>query len=263
MKTSVNILVTCRKQELLPAALLVFKTFRVGFPTAGLNVFGNALAPWAQGAVARAVAELGGAVINGPETSHGVWMEDLLKSRGTAFWICDTDVVFFDEVENWFEPHDNILFAGRYEPAFNCEWTKAKHMARLHPSLMWLNPGLLGPAMRAWPKQPPFFNTTGREFLKWHWVSEREHAMVGEREDQVKLKFYDTAAGLYHALGGTAFSDQQNEAFEHLYCGSYLDLIGPHMPVGFRNVHSAVYADPSKARGMWEAQQRFYREAGK
>ena len=45
MKSPVHILVTVRKPELLPAALLVFKTLEVGFPTTPVYVWGNGLAP--------------------------------------------------------------------------------------------------------------------------------------------------------------------------------------------------------------------------
>ena len=37
----VHILVTIRKPDLLPAAMMVFKSIRVGFPTAHINVYWN------------------------------------------------------------------------------------------------------------------------------------------------------------------------------------------------------------------------------
>lgn len=260
MKTSVNIFVTCRKPELLPAALLVFRTLRIGFPTAAVNVFGNNLPRYADIAVYNAVKAIGGAYLNGKEMAHGEWIELLMQTMTRDFWICDSDVVFFDEVENWFERWDEVLFAGRYEPSFNCAWTQAEHQARLHPSLMWMNPGRLNSAVRAWPRRHPFFNTVERNLYRWHWVPHRDRVLEGDRGDVVRMKLYDTCSGLFHALGGTAFTEKQNATFGHLYSSTYLDLIGEHMPEEFRKVHEAVYKDPAEARKLWAAQQEFYKQ---
>jgi hypothetical protein len=261
MKTTVNILVTCRSKERLPAALLVFETLRTGFPTAGVTVFGNGLAPEFERIIYNQAQRAAGTFIPLKQAmAHGEWIEQLLEWNSSAFWICDTDVVFFDEVENWFGPWHDTEFAGRYEPGFNCDWTRATHVARLHPSLMFLNAPRLRVSTRAWPHEPPFFNTVERNLFRWQWVPARERALEGARGDQTRLLFYDTCAGLYHALGGTAFNDAQNEAFEHLYAGTYLDLIRQHMPPEFASAHAEVYKDPAKAKGMWAAQQRWYRE---
>ncbi len=261
MKTTVNILATCRSPELLPATLLVFETLRTGFPTAGVTVFGNGLGPDAEKAVYNAVKRVGGAFIPLPQPiAHGQWIEQLLDWNSRPVWICDTDVVFFDEVENFYEPYCDTLFAGRFEPSFNCEWTRATHVARLHPSLMFLNAPRLRVHTRAWPHQAPFFNTVERNLFHWQWVPVRERVLEGSRADLERLLFYDTCAGLFHALGGEAFDEKQNAAFEHLYSSTYLDLIKGHMPPGFAEMHERVYRDPSQALGLYKMQSEYYRQ---
>src|SRR6185436_18974807 len=99
--SSVHILATCRKPELLPYTLLVFRTLRVGFPTAAVEVTGNALQEFALKEVAHAAESIGCKFTNGQETLHHLWIESLIDSAKGPMWLCDCDMIFYAAVEGW------------------------------------------------------------------------------------------------------------------------------------------------------------------
>lgn len=244
-----HILATVITPERLPFALLVFRTLRIGFPKANIIVYGNGRGPVGSDLVSlellRAASGVGASYQIIEQHSHGEWIEKLIETENSPFWICDTDIVFFDRVEHWFDQSNN-LFAGRYEPKFFEQWTRTIHMARLHPSLMWFNPGLLRSAMRCWPGTHQFLNTVQHNLIQWNWVPE---AGLG-------TKFYDTCAGLHHALSGTVFIDAQNSAYEHLLCGTYAHLM-PDMD-GLNAAHSRAIQDHQGMRGLQQMQAEWY-----
>jgi hypothetical protein len=212
---NVHLLATVLSRDLIENSLLVFRTIRVGFPTASILVIGNDLDRHSEALVHAAARSVNASFQNVPPTAHGQWIEALIRDEVSRFWICDTDIVFHKPVEDWFRPPGDRLFAGRYEPDFFEKWTQSQHVARLHPSLMWFNPRPLRAAMRAWPAKHPFFNSVEKTLIRWTFIP-----IAG------RLCFYDTCAGLYHALGGDRFTQAQNEAFTHRFCGTYANLAG-------------------------------------
>lgn len=257
MKETVHILATVRKLELLRAATLVFDTLRVGFPSAGVCVWGNGLERQAAVEVRRAAERVGCSFHNLPGTSHDGWVESLVERSLEPFWICDTDVVFFGEVQS---PESKVqspecLFAGRFEPEFMEEWTGTRKMERLHTAVMWLDAPRLRSAMREWIYQfpEPWRCSAEFPFIRQHFIPVRGQTPV----------FYDTCAGLWHALGppkGRAFTEAENDCFEHLHCGTYLDLVAPHLQ-GMTNMaraHAAVWENPQLARGIRAGQDKYY-----
>lgn len=248
MTAPVHILATCRKPELLPAALLVFKTLRLGFPLPPVVVYGNGLTASAAGEVQQAAAAAKASFNWIRPTAHDVWLEHLIATQNNPFWICDTDLVFLGGIP---EPAAGTWLSGRFEPGFNEEWTRCWHAERLHTCLLYLDPVHLRAVMRSWLHQhvPPIFSHAGAEFVRQHFVP---------RYGQTPM-FYDTAAGLYAAFGGTPFDAETDAAFEHLHCGTYSDLIGQCESLkDLPAVHSAVLADPAAARGLRVQQEKYY-----
>lgn len=251
MTPAVHILVTVRNPALLPMALLVFKTLRVGFPTAPVHVYSNGLGAKENLALTEAAQNIGANLTWLRPTSHDLWVESLLQRERSPFWICDPDMVFFDNVEKLFPANPAIKLAGRFEPGFAEEWTHSWHVERLHTCLMYLDPAALRTEQIIWLERhvPKIFPWAETHFVRQHFIP---------RARQMPL-FYDTCAGLYHALGGTAFDEPLNEAFEHLHCGSYSDLIGKCESLAdLPAVHAAVLADINNARGLRQAQDNYY-----
>jgi hypothetical protein len=256
MSQRVHILATVRNLQLLQSALLVFKTLRVGFPTAEIWVWGNNLPGEAIQEVRVACKEAGAIFLQIPAISHGRWIERLMVNEMGSFWICDTDIVFFDNVQNTGIPGEPA-FAGSLEPEFFEEWTKTWHVERLHPSLMWIDPLRCKALINGWPGVHEFFGTALRNLVEWQFVPR----LVGDwqwvpREREVL--FYDTMAGMHQAFGGAAFEPWMEARFEHLHCGTYLDLIGPHLSVGLAEGHRMVWEKPELAKGIRKKQWEYY-----
>lgn len=249
MRINVYILAAVRNPALLEAALLVFKTVRIGFPTADVHIFGNALETFALQELKRASERVGASFANGPRVTHDQWIEEMLQGQTGPFWICDTDLVFFDKVESWFGEKETAIFAGRLEPEFHEEWTRTCHVERLHPALMWFNTPLVRQAMRSWMGGIPSL---------WHSAQMnlvRQQFIPVQAEEPL---FYDTAAGLWHAVGGRPFTAEQNEAFEHLHCATYSDLVNAPGLKDLVTVHKQIFANPALARGMQREQAKYY-----
>jgi hypothetical protein len=248
MTPTVQILATVRKPELLKAALLVFRTLRIGFPKAQVKVWGNGLTPVYAAAVVEAAQTCGATYADLDLTSHDRWVEELIRTEFDPFWICDTDIVFFEAVEEFV--HSSALMAGRYEPEFWEPWTDTIKVARLHTCVLYLNPGELRSAMRQWICQlpEPWRNSAEYPFIRQHFIP---------RHTQLPM-FYDTCAGLHQALGGERFTPKQNAAFEHLHCATYADQLEGDFGVDMRAMHAEVYRRPAAARGLHLQQQRWY-----
>lgn len=249
MIPTLYILATVRNVALLDAALLVFKTVRTGFPTANIHVLGNGLEVFAAQELHRASLSVGASFANDRRVSHDVWIESLVGAASGPFWICDTDVVFFESVERWFGPRDKTVVAGRFEPEFSEEWTESRHVERLHTALMWLNGPLVRQATRTWMGRfPAFLHNAQMNLIRQQFVP-----VAG-----AEPLFYDTCAGLWHAFGGTIFDDRQNEAFEHLHCATYSDLVKTANLKDLAQVHKSIFETPSLARGMQREQAKYY-----
>lgn len=246
---NVHILATVLVPDRIKNTLLVFKTLRTGFPTANLLVYGNGIQDTESRNLVQAVArDVGAQYVNIPMHSHGAWIENILAREYEPFFICDTDIVFFEPVQDWFSGSPE-LFAGRYEPEFHEPWTGTRHVSRLHPSLMWLNAGPLRADIRSWPGKHEFFSTVQINLIQWSLVPQAGAEPI----------FYDTCAGLHHALGGVRFTEEQNAAFGHLFCGTYVDLMKEQHP-NLAARHDAVWDNPEMAKLLWADQQQWYRE---
>lgn len=252
MIAPVHILATVRKPELLPAALLVFQSLRKGFPTAPVFVWGNALQREHVQTLGQACAAAGATFANLKPTCHDAWIEQLVMNQAQPFWICDTDVVFFSEVQWWFEAQDRELFAGRFEPAWREPWSQTTTVDRLHTALQWFNPQALRGELLRWTRQhvPEVFYTGQIPFIRQHWIPGRHGTTL-----------YDTTAGLWQAGYGTKFADRQNACYEHLHAATYADQVGQCEELkDLPKVHAAIYANPALARGIQKQQAVFYKE---
>lgn len=239
---NVHILLTIRKPELLEASTLVFKTLRVGFPTAKVVVWRNRCRDF--------VAQSDPAIDwLDTDTIHHEWIEALVNQLSEPFWILDSDVHFWESVQDW--KFDGPM-AGRLIPQFFDEYANCIDQPRLHTALMWIDPEQIKRKTSQYRSQFPKdgFNP-GTNLFHPTYLPIRKG----------KNLFFDTMSLLYHAIGGQAFAPWQLDAFEHMNFGTISDMVLPRLKDGaeLAKVRDGFLADPAKYRGNWRRQEEWYR----
>ena len=249
MKQKVFILATCRKPELLPFSLLVFKTLRVGFPNAEVHVHLNGAKDhdgmfWVRD-VAHEANMSGCKVELIDEIKHHEWIEKLIQTEICDFWLLDTDVIFYASVEHWkFEtPLAGALIPEFYDP-FLCATTRS----RLHTSLMHIRPIELRDATLKYEGQHP--QTIYNPIVNG--IYPQCYPLNG------KSYFNDTMSLVYHAIGGTPFTAQQKDCYFHFHFGSFSDLVLPKMPKGLAAARAGILDKPQLGIGLWRKQEEWF-----
>jgi len=246
----VHILVTCRKPELLPAATLVFRTLRVGFPDAPVYACFSGDNACCQEEISRAAVAVGAEVYDEYFMStHDLWVRDMIAMKEEPFWICDTDIVFWRRFEH--RP-DGSALAGVRVPSFFEPWTLTQYRERLHTCLMRIDPVAFSQSEEKYrgrfPQEP--FEPQLESVLQ-QWQPERKNGAVTHH-------FYDTLAMAWHAFGGQEFTQAQIESFDHLNCATYADLIAPSLDFDILGAHKAIYENIELARGSWAKQFEWF-----
>lgn len=214
---NVFILATCRKPELAHMTELVFQTLRVGFPTAKVTVHLNGDCE-ARCPNIRAVAEKAGCSVGGemPTITHHRWIEVLVNQEKEPFYVLDTDVIFYESMERFvFE----TALAGWRIPEWRDEFTKAVTRARLHTSLLYIDPTKVRLAAGTYQSRFPITDFNPQANLFYPICFPFKGAGY----------FYDTCGLLYHAIGGTAFTPEQLDCYFHMFFGTIPDIVIPHL----------------------------------
>lgn len=243
MTTPVHILATCNNRELAQMTSLVFATLRIGFPSAPVTVHVNgnceALCPEILSLCTATRCQ----VIK-VETIHHEWIENLVRTQTEPFYILDTDAVFFESVEGW---SFSSALAGRLIPEWQDAFSGCLTRARLHTSLLRLDPEQIKERIATRPSPTPF--TPNVNLF---------HPLVLPLHR--RNYFYDTASLLYHQLGGEPFSACQLDAFFHFNFGTISDLVLPRLPdrETMAEAREKILANPSLGRGRWREQDEYY-----
>lgn len=232
-------------------ALLTLKTIRVGFPTVPItaclmrgcdtNVVGYA--PLYRFLGYAPLCRLSDDIYwdtNSPFTTNDQLIKSLVETEENGFAVIDSDVVFFDNCENF---QTNALIAGELIPNFYCPIANSDTVSRLHTAFFVVpDPPKLRAAIKDvyTPMLPKFC-----PFNPFSPVT----TFLGRRP-----LFYDSCANLYHALGGEAFNEAMLNKFEHCYSGSYAHLL-PWPHAAFLE---SVYEKPSIAKGFRNVMNRFF-----
>lgn len=249
LSSQVFILATCRNESLLRFTTLVFDSIRVGFPSSNVTVIGNALPDYASEAVGLACQQTNCQFTNGPETIHHIFVEKLCGEQHEPFILLDTDMIMYDEVESW--KFDKSL-AGWRIPEWKDVFTGAVTRARLHTSLLFINPVKLRAEIEVYHSQFPDtpFNPKVNLFYPLCYPFKG------------RGYFSDTCSMLYHAVGGQSFTERQLDAYCHFQFGTISDIVLPRLPRqdqdNFRLARAAILQNPARGKGAWRHQMNYY-----
>lgn len=244
---NVHILATCRDISLIQGTLLVFDTLRVGFPNAHVKVHLNNPVPESKQQILDACKK-NICDVSETETIHHEWIENLIKINHEPFYILDTDVIFWRSFEGF---EFDCPLAGRRIPEWNDEFTKSRTRARLHTSLLYIDPKSIEDCLIKYRSKFP--NTVFNPFPNLIYPL------------SVPFKggayFYDTCSMLYHAVGGQSFTDYQLDSYDHLNFGTIPDIVLPHLSDGkaMDLARKTIYKNPIQAKGTWRIQEQYYK----
>ncbi len=246
----VRILATCRRSELLPYTLLIFRTIRVGFPNAQVEVTGNDLKEVALDQVEAAANSSGCSFSNGPRTTHHAWIESLVNTESEPVWLCDTDLILFNSMEDL---GSATSLYGWLIPKWNDEFTRCTTMPRIHPCLMLINPQIVREKLEAYRKS---FNLMDDINPLPNLFAPITVPVNGG------TRFYDVCGLLYHAVGGVGFQDQIKDRFMHFNFGTISDRVLPTLENGSKMgaLRDMILKTPELGLGAWRVQEQYYRD---
>lgn len=241
----VHILTTCRNEELFAYTTLVFNTLRIGFPTADVKVWVNQGMLWDK---VQSICKEHDLEFENVDTTHDEWIWDLCQEEKEPFWICDTDIIFFDSVEGF---KSDTGIAGWRIPEWRDEFTKCITRSRIHTSLMLIDPITLIQEVDIFNRKTntiDFINPTADLFAPLC------VPLNGENY------FYDVCAMLYQAIGGTPFPDFIKDNYFHFNFGTISDLVLPHIADadGMEKARKQILDNPELGRSGWRLQEKYY-----
>ena len=249
MAKHVYILTWCDRLESLYGTTLVFKTLRVGFPTATIHIVDNASLPVVRSLLRQHAEDCGAEFTQLTQAvAHHDFLEQMLQrqAKGTAVFV-DPDICFWETVEAW---DFAALMAGRLLPQYECEYTGCLTHARLHTSLLWI-PDIQALLQTIQTLQAQFF-----EFQPFR-------PSMFRLDD--RWQRFDTTAALYAAIPQQmyAFAEAQLDAYDHLFCGTHLRSVAPRIrpdyALLFERMHQSVQFDHRALKGAWRLQDDYFR----
>jgi hypothetical protein len=247
----VFILTYCRKPELLYGTTLVFKTLRVGFPNAEIDVIDNNSIPEVRERL-RDLARENNCGFTQIESHHVAighhdYLERLVfsKMEGACAFV-DPDIIFWENCEEF---EFDGLMGGRLIPMFQEDFGGCLTMPRLHTSFLLINEiellrERLGSIRAEYFDFQPFTPYMFKVDTGW-WRA-------------------DTGASLYAALKDEVycFSDKELNAYDHIFCGSHTDWmlgsISQEDRRDFEQIHRYAKDDYRLLRGIWRRQEKYF-----
>lgn len=240
---------------------LVFDTLRTGFPTAEIVIFDNANSELVRSELRDAFKKLGqGWFLTHikEEITHHEWIKRLVNTSlatdggETPFFICDTDVIFWKSMEKF--KFGDAAIAGRKMPRFKCEFTRCITQPRLHTSLLYINAKRIQQELATYTQAvpPTIISPLVDMFAPFYFQKSK-----GDRFEPGESIFYDTCGMLFNHVSHTAFEDKHLNCYDHLHCATYTDLAEQRGHPGITERHKEIYANPTKAKGIWRQQEKY------
>ena len=248
MSQDVVVITHCRDAISLPTNLLTIQTVHVGYPNATVAVVDNGSEPEFAREIQEHAQDNDLPVLQTGHASHALAIRQVLKAYQNSrrpLVILDPDVLFWDRCDT----HSGAMLTGRLIPAFHDTYSQTLTHPRLHTShLVISDPARLWAyttALEARPNVDVISPVTVLRDGQW------------ER--------FDTTALLFAALGheAQAFTEEQLDTFDHVFCGSSLEVVAPTLPADaeatLRRSHRLAKTDPWRLKGIWRAQESFFR----
>ncbi|MEE9238244.1 MAG: hypothetical protein V3U58_01645 [Thermodesulfobacteriota bacterium] len=247
----VYITTCCQKSEQKYGSTLIFKTIRVGFPTADITVYDTSTVQEARLEIARLAEKQDCKYVGlGFRTPLDAFIKAFVRGEYGTTILLDSDLCFWQSVEGW--GFGDYLLAGRFIPEYQDEFTGCLILARLHTSFIWIHDvkllrNKIEENSRKFLGFDPYINFTYKDANSDNWV------------------FLDCGASLFSAFESEVFSFGEKElnSYDHLFCGSYADEVFPRLSVNARKIfqrhHRWAKNDYTKLKGIWKEQDKYFK----
>lgn len=231
------------------AAELTLESVRVGFPSFEVHL-----------ALLGEDHYLGTKMLKGIEMdffeefsyNHEV-IEWIVENEQGPIIFLDSDLIFWKSCESFLMPGD-CDFRGRLIPTHYDNFTNSITISRLHSSFLWIRDcGELRENIKLAFKDTCRFSPYN-VFHPFYFKHKGSNV------------FYDTCAGLFHAVNSRSFTEEELDHFDHLMAGSFVDEIATKCPFPiYQNMlkyHRDVEQDRSKLKGVWKKQEEYFKLCG-
>jgi hypothetical protein len=243
----VFIVTWCRSAELLYGSTLTFQTLRLGFPDSEVVVIENGSPPGLREPIRDAALAVGCEVRQLEESQHH-WslIESAVLGETRPVVILDPDIALWERIDGW--DFGEALMAGRFLPEFSDPYSGTLTLSRLHTSHLWF-------------PRPAELKARVDQILARRFEA---GSLFQPRMMPPGWWRWDTAAALFHALGPDAarFSEAQLDAYDHLFCGSHINLILPRLDpawgAAMQESHARAQTDLPSVKGVWRQQEVFF-----
>jgi hypothetical protein len=252
-RKSVYIVTFCDNLDYLYASTLIFKTLRMGFPTAEVHVIDNHSLPKAARHIQGLAEENECQFRRLPSVADQPrLLADMILnsgSEGTVVFL-HPDICFWKNCENW---SFDKLIAGRFLPMFLEANRDSIMMPSLHSHFWWIENIKL------------FRERIVEAYSKNHVDPLAAFSLYAYRLNGRWHRF-DLGAGLYNAVREDVycFGDKELDCYDHLYGGSYYELIiqvldeeGGKM---IERAHACARSDYRQLRGLWKIQEEYLKK---
>ncbi|MFZ6773933.1 hypothetical protein ACO0LB_14575 [Undibacterium sp. SXout7W] len=245
----VVILTFCFNPDNLYGTLLTFKTLRVGFPDAKVLVVDNASHPVVRSSIRESAFAVGAEFIQyEQQIPHHFFIRQTLHAevgseRPLVF--ADPDLLFWEPV---LLPEGDYLVAGRKLPSFYDSYTDTFTEGRLHTSLLMI---------------PSVKKLTDRMLAieSKHWEMDVIRPVMIPEYDRVRR--FDTFGVFSHMAAEFchSFSEPELDRYDHIFCGSHVDLVASKLHSYSKNLvssHQQAITDYRQLKGLWRQQEHMF-----
>jgi len=263
MKLKIYVLTYCKDISQLYGNTLIFKTLRVGFPTAEVVLIDNNSVSEARPTLSNLARknncnyfQLNSDLLHHQFLSNIIKLESLTQSKDKEVVFLDPDIVFWDKCEDW--DLGDCLIGGRLIPRFKDEYSKSITESRIHTSFLWIKDcGLFVKEMEKIRDEYMDFEP----FIP---------VMVKNPDNNLWWR-YDAGSSLYHALPKNKifhFGEKELNSYDHIFCGSDKTVLEYVMnslqdegdKTILKKIHETANTDYTKLKGIWRVQENYFKQ---
>lgn len=245
-------LITIPNKEAYVNCTMFLDTIRVGFPTTEITAYLNYDSLLYEDEILSVAAGITFIPCT-EQIHHAKFIEKMVEENEDKIVIIDPDTIYWSSLEDKLE--FDTLLAGRYVPPMWNEFSQCVSHDRLHTSMLVFSDckELKRLLKEMYPQSHNTINRTN-EFAPLNPFIPRVQYV-----NKTPL-FWDTCSCLFNMIGGSTFTEEQLDCYDHINSSSFGEIMYKAMEYGSElySLHKAVAKDPSLLKGRWKNDEAYY-----